>query len=82
MGVLDGAARVFLDSSFLIALYGASDASHRRAVELLEEADTADSQLCTIWDCLGESLTILRRHFTHRAALALIDSIADLRFVA
>ena len=81
MNVLDGIPRVFLDSSFLVALYGADDASHGRAVELLEEADAAESRLCTIWDCIGESLTILRRHFTHRAAVALIDSVTDLTLV-
>jgi predicted nucleic acid-binding protein len=45
MGALDGIARVFLDSSFLIAMYGADDASHGRAVELLEEADAAAEAL-------------------------------------
>jgi predicted nucleic acid-binding protein len=54
---------------------------HGRALELLEEADRAAAQLCTIWDCVGESLTVLRRHFGHRAACALADSVRDLVLV-
>jgi hypothetical protein len=42
---------------------------HRRAVERLEEADRTEG-LGTIWECIGESVTVLRRRFGHRAARA------------
>ena len=67
MATIEGLSRLFLDSSFLVALYGTQDRMHHRALELLEEADRVEARLCTIWDCIGESLTVLRRHFGHRA---------------
>ena len=54
---------------------------HARAVELLREADRADARLCTIWECIGESLTVVGRHFGHRPAAALADGIRDLTIV-
>lgn len=78
MTAIETSSRLFLDSSFLVALYGTGDRMHWRALELLEEADRAAARLCTIWDCVGESLTVLRRHFGHRAACAMADSVDDL----
>jgi predicted nucleic acid-binding protein len=82
MATIEGVDRLFLDSSFLIAVYGVSDAMHGRAVELLAEADRAGARLCTIWDCIGESLTVLRRHFGHRPACTLADSVDRLTLVS
>jgi predicted nucleic acid-binding protein len=81
MGALEGFGRVFLDSSFLVALYGADDTMHDRAVELLEQADEAGSELCTIWDCVSESMTVVRRHYGYGSACALADSLDDLTLV-
>jgi predicted nucleic acid-binding protein len=81
MGALEGFPRVFLDSSFLVALYGTGDTMHPRALELLADAEAAGSELCTIWDCVSESMTVLRRHFGYRAACALADSLDDLTMV-
>ena len=81
MTTIETSSRLFLDSSFLVALYGSQDRMHGRAVELLEEADRAAARLVTIWDCVGESLTVLRRHFGHRAACALADSVRDLTLI-
>jgi len=81
MATIEGLSRLFLDSSFLVALHGSQDRMHARAVELLQEADRAAARLCTIWDCVGESLTVLRRHFGHRAACALADGVRDLTLV-
>jgi len=79
---LEGFDRVFLDASFLIAVYGLEDRMHGRAVALLDEADRAGTHLCTIWDCVSEALTLLRRHFGHRAACALIDSVPELTLLS
>jgi len=78
---VEGFDLLFLDSSFLIALHGVEDATHERAIALLSEADREGSRLCTIWDCVSEALTILRRHFGHRPACALADAIDDLSLV-
>jgi predicted nucleic acid-binding protein len=78
MATIEGFDRLFLDSSFLIALHGVDDAMHPRAVELLEQADRAGARLCTLWDCVGESLTVLRRHFGWRAARALAAGVGEL----
>ena len=51
---------------------------HGRALELLAEAEGEECRLCTLWDCVGEALTVLRRHFGHEAACALADSLGDL----
>ena len=82
MTTIEASSRLFLDSSFLVALHGSQDRMHGRAVELLEEADRAAARLCTIWDCVSESLTVLRRHFGHRVACALADGVHDLTLVA
>ena len=79
--VIEGFDRLFVDSSFLVAVYGVSDTMHARAVELLEDADASDVLLCTLWDCISESLTIVRRHFGHRAACALADSVEALTLI-
>lgn len=81
MATIEGFRRLFLDSSFLVALYGTGDRMHARAIELLQEAERADARLCTIWDCVGEALTVLRRYFGHRSACALADSVRDLTLV-
>jgi predicted nucleic acid-binding protein len=81
MATIEGLDRLFLDSSFLVALYGGRDRMHSRAIELMREADRTAARLCTIWDCVGESVTILRRHFGHRPACALADSVRDLTLV-
>src|SRR5215470_5695126 len=78
---LDGFSSVFLDTSFLVALFGREDAMHARAAELLGAADRAECRLCTIWDCLSEALTVLRRHFGYRPAVALADSLEDMTLV-
>jgi predicted nucleic acid-binding protein len=82
MATIEGLSRLFLDSSFLVALYGSRDRMHPRALDLLREADRAGARLCTIWDCVGESLTVLRRHFGYRAACALADGVLDLTLVS
>jgi predicted nucleic acid-binding protein len=81
MSGVEGLSTLFLDASFLVALFGAGDTMHQRAVELLRAADSAECRLCTIWDCLSEALTVLRRHFGYRAACALADSVQDLTLV-
>ena len=79
--VTEGFDRLFVDSSFLVAVYGIEDTMHPRAVELLEEADEGDACLCTLWDCVSEALTIVRRHFGYRAACVLADSVQALTLV-
>jgi predicted nucleic acid-binding protein len=81
MAAIEGFDRLFLDASFLVAVYGIEDAMHARAVELLREADRAGSRLHTTWDCISEALTILRRHFGHRAACALANGVHHLTIV-
>ena len=81
MATISGFDRLFLDTSFLIAVYGIEDAMHGRAIELLEEADAVDARLCTIWDCVSEALTLLRRHFSYRAACALADGVSQVTLV-
>jgi predicted nucleic acid-binding protein len=81
MGALDGFAGVFLDASFLIAFHAPGDASHQRAVALMRDVEAAGSKPITIWDCIGESLTLLRRHFGYRQTLALADNLENLALI-
>ena len=82
MGAIDGFPSVFLDASFLVALFGKQDALHDRARALFEDVADANSAPCTIWDCISESLTVLRRHYGYGAAVALVGSLSDLTIVA
>jgi hypothetical protein len=47
----------------------------------MEQADATGAWLCTLWECVGESLTALRRHFGWRAARALAAGLRDLVLV-
>jgi predicted nucleic acid-binding protein len=82
MGAIDGFRSVFLDASFLVALFGKQDGLHGRACELFEDVADANADPCTIWDCFSEALTVLRRHHGYGAALALAGSLSDLTIVA
>ena len=82
MGVLDGFDTVFLDSSFLIALFAKQDGLHPRARVLFEEVASAGAEPCTIWDCVSESLTVLRRHHGYGPAMTLARSLDDLTLIS
>jgi predicted nucleic acid-binding protein len=77
MGALDGFETAFLDASFLIALFAKQDKLHGRAYELFEDLAEAGTAPCTIWDCLSEAITILRRHYGFSSAMALIASVPE-----
>jgi predicted nucleic acid-binding protein len=81
MGVLDGFRAVFLDSSFLIALFAKHDGLHRRAMDLFQDVAADGAEPCTIWDCVSESVTILGRHHGYGPAMTLAKSLDDLTLV-
>jgi predicted nucleic acid-binding protein len=82
MGAVDGFQAVFLDSSFLIALFAKNDGLHSRAKALFEDVAASGAEPCTIWDCVSESLTILRRHHGYGPSMTLAKSLGDLTLIS
>jgi len=74
---LEGARRVFGDTSYFYALADSRDEHHWRAVELSQEVAELRIEVATTWDVVVESVTLLRYRLGFRAAarfLATLDS--------
>jgi predicted nucleic acid-binding protein len=69
--------RVFVDTSGFAGLVVPEDASHRRAVELFEQARSAEWYLLTtngvVMECYG--LLLIRARDRRRSALAFLDAV-------
>jgi predicted nucleic acid-binding protein len=66
---------VFCDPSFFYACLDPRDTNHARAQALVAESAFVGTTLCTTWDIISETVTLLRyrRHF--RAALAFLNEV-------
>ncbi len=60
--------KLFCDTSFFYACLDARDVNHQTALTVLEAAQ--DTVLCTTWDILSETLTLLRYRSGYRQAMA------------
>lgn len=69
------ATRVFCDTGFFYATVARGDRHYDRAGELLEECLRARIELCSTWEVLSESVTLLTYRFHPSAAIEFLDSM-------
>lgn len=76
------APRLFCDTSFFYACLDPSDVNHPRALELVEQAAAARSDLSTTWDVVSETVTLLRYRLSFGAAWSFLSEVRpNLRLV-
>jgi predicted nucleic acid-binding protein len=69
------ANRAFCDTSFFFASLYPKDINYERAGQILSEALTQRIFLCTTWDIISETVTLLLYRFNSRAAIRFLDEI-------
>jgi predicted nucleic acid-binding protein len=68
-----GGKRVFCDTSFFFASLCPRDVNYERAGKILEEALAQEIGLCTTWDIISETATLLLYRFHARAAIRFLE---------
>jgi predicted nucleic acid-binding protein len=66
---------VFCDTSFFYACLDPNDTNHARAQALVAESASVGTTLCTTWDIISETVTLLRYRRNYRAALAFLTDV-------
>jgi predicted nucleic acid-binding protein len=75
-------SRVFCDTSFFYACADPRDGHHRAAITLAGDAANRKTELCTTWDVISETVTLLRYRHSAVAALGFLDTVRpDLHIV-
>ena len=67
--------RVFCDTGFFYAALACGDRHYDRAGELLEECRRAKTRMCSTWDVIGETATLLAYRFHPQAAIEFFDAM-------
>jgi predicted nucleic acid-binding protein len=67
--------RLFCDTSYFYACFDRSDINHQGARALAVEAAASSAILCTTWDVISETITLLRYRRGFREALAFLTEI-------
>ena len=67
--------RLFCDTSFFYACLDPADVNHGRAQRILQDAAEAGATLCTTWDVVSETTTLLRYRMGFRAALTFLTEV-------
>jgi predicted nucleic acid-binding protein len=68
-------SRLFCHTSFFRAALDPSDANHRRARVLTEEAAAARVVLLATWDIVSDTVTLLRDRRSFQAALDFLEHV-------
>ena len=66
---------VFCDTSFFYACFDPHDVNHRRAQAVTAKAASSGAILCTTWDIISETVTVLRYRQHYRSALIFLNDI-------
>ena len=66
---------VFCDTSFFYACFDPQDVNHLQAQVAIAEAVSSGTGLCTTWDIVSETATLLRYRRNFRSALIFLDDI-------
>jgi predicted nucleic acid-binding protein len=69
------ANQAFCDTSFFFASLYPKDINYERAGQILSEALIQKIFLCTTWDIISETVTLLLYRFNSRAAIRFLDEI-------
>ncbi|MCJ7803723.1 MAG: PIN domain-containing protein [Desulfobacterales bacterium] len=69
------ASQAFCDTSFFFASLYPKDINYERAGQILSEALIKKILLCTMWDIISETVTLLLYRFNSRAAIRFLDEI-------
>ena len=69
------ANQAFCDTSFFFASLYPKDINYERAGQILSEALIQKILLCTTWDIISETVTLLLYRFNSRAAIRFLDEI-------
>ena len=69
------ASQAFCDTSFFFASLYPKDINYERAGQILSEALIKKILLCTTWDIISETVTLLLYRFNSRAAIRFLDEI-------
>jgi len=67
--------RAFCDTSFFFAALYPKDVHYKKAGHILEEALEQEISLCTTWDIISETATLLLYRFNAKAAIQFLDEI-------
>jgi len=67
--------QAFCDTSFFFASLCPRDVNYERAGAILEEALEQEIGLCTTWDIISETATLLLYRFHSRSAIRFLDEI-------
>jgi predicted nucleic acid-binding protein len=67
--------QAFCDTSFFFASLYPKDINYERAGQILSEALIQKILLCTTWDIISETVTLLLYRFNSRAAIRFLDEI-------
>lgn len=76
-------AQLFCDTSFFYACLAPSDQNHAKAKAMVAEAAVAGTVLCTTWDIISETVTLLRYRRNFHTAMAFLTEVKPrLRIIA
>lgn len=67
--------KAFCDTSFFFAALVPEDANYDRAGDILEFCKENALTLCTTWDVISETITLLRYRADYRLAVQFLDSV-------
>lgn len=67
--------KVFCDTSFFFASLCSDDRNSEKAGEMLEYCKDNAITLCTTWDIVSETVTLLRYRADYRTALQFLDEV-------
>jgi predicted nucleic acid-binding protein len=67
--------KAFCDTSFLFASLVPEDTNYEQAGEILEHCKENALTLCTTWDVISETVTLLRYRANYRLALQFLEDI-------
>lgn len=67
--------QAFCDTSFFFASLYPKDINYERAGQILSEALIQNISLCTTWDVISETATLLLYRFNSRAAIRFLDEV-------
>ncbi|OGW29425.1 MAG: hypothetical protein A2X56_04730 [Nitrospirae bacterium GWC2_57_13] len=67
--------KVFCDTSFFFASLVPEDTNYDRAGEILAFCNENALTLCTTWDVISETVTLLRYRASYRTAVEFLDTV-------